>query len=215
MENIEKMENIEFIKEDYHQFNMEQILPILIDLKLAKEITEEFIFILKNYKDFLYDMIHKVDNNESTTIELQKNTFDKNFDIVISQIKSIIYKQNPLKKIGSKKESIYEKLHRGYIYRYKIKNHLLAENPQNITVEKLIISFCPTKSENFNINIGNSDFKIFENNSSIKNININIINIQIITSWLDIILMQINTHINIINDDVIHFQLFDEKYLNI
>jgi hypothetical protein len=207
------MEEIKEIKENYMQFNMEQILPVLIELKLAKNVTEEFISILKNYRESLYEITQQISNT---------NNLIKISEFVLNQIKSIINKQNPLKKIGSKKDTIYERLCRGLLYRYKIKNNVLAENPEYFTIEKLIIS--PLTNI---IIIGNSEFQIFnfesrsnkkednQNNSISKDINLNIINIQIIIAELDIILMQINNFINIINDDVIHFGLFDEKYLSI
>jgi hypothetical protein len=190
------------------QFNMEQILPVLIELKLAKNVTEEFISILKNYRESLYEILQNINNNNI-------NNLVKISEFVLGQIKSIITKQNPLKKIGSKKDTIYERLCRGLLYRYKIKNNVLAENPEYFTIEKLI--FSPITNI---IMIGNNEFQIFysENggdNSVPKDINHNIINIQIIIAELDVILMQISNYINIINDDVIHFGLFDEKYLNI
>lgn len=196
--------------ESYMQFNMEQILPVLIELKLAKNVTEEFISVLKNYRESLYEILQKINNNNNNI-----NNLIKISEFVLSQIKSIINKQNPLKKIGSKKDTIYERLCRGLLYRYKIKNNVLAENPEYFTIEKLL--FSPITNI---IIIGNNEFQIFysENggdNSIPKDINLNIINIQIIIAELDIILMQINNYINIINDDVIHFGLFDEKYLNI
>jgi hypothetical protein len=192
------MENKEII-DKYIEFNIEQIMPILLELKLAKNITEELIIILKNYKDFL----QKINDKNENLI--------KNCDFVCNQIKLLIYKQNPIKKINSKKDTIFDRINRGLLYRYKIKNNIIAENPEYLMIDKFVFA------DNC-INIGNNNIEIFNfngenNNDFLKKKNLNIINTQIIIAELDIILMQIINYINIINDDVIHFKLFDQKYL--
>jgi hypothetical protein len=201
-------------------FNMEQIIPVLVELKLAKEVTESIISILKNYRDYLYDFIKKGVN--INFIDMEK--IDKNSDFVIKQIQNEIYKQNPLKKIGSKKENIYEKLHRGLFYRYKLRDDYMAENCELLNIENINFLFeCEKKS----IKIGKNNYEIIcflkyglgnfcENiDFIIKNININIINIQLIIMELNIILSSISTYIININNEVMNFELFDKKYLDI
>jgi hypothetical protein len=193
--------------EGYVKFNMEQILPILIELNLAKDATSETIVILQNYMEDL--------NNILKSEVLYENIMDKikkNHEFISCQIKNAIYRQNPLKKIGGKKESVYEKMNRGFIYRYKINNNVIAENPELLNIDSILFS-----DDYHEIIINKEKIKIYYEykNTTHENLSNNIIDIKIIIELMKIILLKINNYIRMIREDVIHFNLFDEKYLEI
>jgi hypothetical protein len=173
--------------ENHIKFNMEQIMPIFAELKLANDITHDLITTFEDYLDLIKD----------------KNNTKEYEEKILLQIKNSIEKKNFLKSLGSN-YTTYEKLQNGLSYKYKINDKLLAENPFLITTNKFYIS-----SQN-SIIVNKSEFFIFTDN-----INSNIKNIQYIISELNLILIQICFYLTTIKNDVKHFNLFDIKYLDI
>jgi hypothetical protein len=184
---------------NYHEkFNMQQIMPVYIELKTAKNIIEEVISILENYSNILFKKI-----NNNSDVDSDDNNNIKNYKIdLISKIKICLQKQNDLKKLS--KTKIFERLTNGIGYKYKIDNFHLVENPEKITIENIDLTL-----EN-NIIINKMIFQIFE-----KNINLNFKNVQNLIAELNIVLMQLDIFLDNIKIDVSHFNLFDNKYLDI
>lgn len=192
---------------DNHQkFNMDQIIPLFIKLKTGQEIIGGIISYMGDLEDFLNNMNDQFD--EKTKDDINNILF-----FIFNQIKIIIHKQHHTQKINSQKLTIFEQIHEGITYKYKLNNSIFCENPCQMRVGNIIIL-----EENSIIQINHSTFSFFysdDENINKKNINLIIINIQSFILQLDIILLRLKTYINIIENDVKYFSLFDEKYLYI
>jgi hypothetical protein len=178
--------------ESHKSFNLEQIKPVFFEIKLAINITEELINI---FDDYLKEIIHFA----------SKNNFDGYISSMILRIKNVLRKKNQIKRLDSC-GTTYDKLSQGISYKYKINDFLLAENPEYIFINKFKFT-----SQN-NIIFNNNEYVIFDKNI---NLYLNIDNIQKIIIELNVILMQLNYHLEIIKKDILHFNLFDTKYLEI
>jgi hypothetical protein len=219
--------------QNYKDFNINQIMPVLMELKQAKIVVEEIIQLLKNYNDFLSKIIDIVTLSKDITDEI-KSDIDKNVLFVMNSIDSTIKKQNPIKKTGSKKETIFERFHRGITYKYKIKNNIISENPEHMKLGDFLVF-----PNHRNIQINNDDYQFldsteyfmddgiscyefpmktnntdisFNKTNAIKKIKLDIDKIFTIIMIVDIYLIKINTYISTIIDDIKIFDLFDIEH---
>jgi uncharacterized protein (DUF1697 family) len=134
------------------EFNMNQIRPVLFELIQGEKSIIDMISCFKNYKQFLKDI--KSEINQTTIIkDVLRVKIDKNLNHVMSNINTIINKENLIIKSGSKKETIFERLNRGLMYKYKIDNSTIAENPKFLTTE--IFTIIPHRKY---IRINNDDY---------------------------------------------------------
>jgi hypothetical protein len=178
--------------ENYKKFNLEQIKPLFYEIKLAIDITNELISIFDDY-------LKKVMNLAYGT------KFDEYISSVISKIKNILKKKNPVKRLDSC-GTTYDKLSQGISYKYKINDVLLAENPEDIVINKFEFTFQNS------IILNKIEYFIFDKNI---NINLNIDNTKKIIGELNVIILQLNYYFEIINNDILHFDLLETKNLEI
>lgn len=180
--------------EGYKNFNIGQIIPVFNELNIGEKIIEEIIKVMNDLKYIYIDILNR--SVKFTSKDINREKF-------IYKLKNCLSKKNKFKSLGTK-ETTFEKLNKGISYKYKINDKLLAENPNKIKIKNIEISIKNS------IIINNNDFFIFE-----ENINFNINNINQIIFELNKISMQIDFYKKNIKSDVIHFNLFDQKYLEL
>lgn len=232
------------IKNPYYDFNMDQILYVLYDLTLGKTIISDIIYSLSEYKDTIYEIIGEIKESSYISDEF-KVKVDKNVISLLNDLNTHITKTSTMKKLGSKREHLMVRLNRGMSYKYKLSNGTIVENLDlfkfdliNINIQHKTInvgdySFQISDSIDCCPNFINSEciesiivdiydeteeteeMKYEKVNFFIKNLQTEITKVLIIQAHLDIVLSTIKYSIDLINTDVLHFDLFDKSCLTL
>jgi len=214
--------------QNINDFNMNQIIPVFHELKQCDETIGIIMKYLSDYKDFLIDIINNI-MYSNVTNELKEHV-DKNLIYVLNAITYAINQNKPLKKMGSIKTTIFERLSRGLIYRYKLNHDTFATNPIPFTIDnfKLIqhdisstsstssTSLCIVIDDIIHAQFSNSNeyyMDDIDKNELIQRINNDIMKIDEINKNLYINKIKINSYIDVIKNDVIIFELFDPNNL--
>lgn len=213
-------------------FNVDQIMPILTDLDTAKNIIKNMIDSLTDYQDTINELIGEFREAELITDEM-KAKVDKNVLAIINDLSLNINASVPFKHVFTKKEKLFERLHRGLSYRYKLKNGSIVENPELLIFENLSID-----SPHRVIEIGGTSFQFVDSSDCcissssclsehvpsdeetddalecfIQKLGIEIAKLLTLKSRLYILYSCINYTIKSIVTDVKHYKLFDESIL--
>jgi hypothetical protein len=111
---------------EYELFNIDQIVPILNDLNLAKIVTEKINTTITEYIDSLYEIINVIKESCIITNEI-KVRIDRNVSIIINNLDTNLNQMVLFKHLGIKKEKLFERLKRGINYKYKLPNGTVVE----------------------------------------------------------------------------------------
>lgn len=114
---------------EYELFNIDQLVPVLNDLNLAKTATEKINTTVTEYIDSLYEIISVIKESGVMTDEI-KVRIDRNVSIIINNLETDLNQMVLFKHLGIKKEKLFERLKRGLNYKYKLPNGSVVENPE-------------------------------------------------------------------------------------
>lgn len=218
----------------YSNFNIDQLVPILSDLFLAKMSVSNMILSVGEYMTNLYDLINELKTSNKITDEF-KFKIDKNVEMVLNSLSTDINQKVGFKNLGTKKEKLFERLQRGISYKYKLSNGFIAENPKLIEIDVVRIDvihrtieigtkiFQFSDSSDYVPHFGSSSCVPYYGNDMsgdclvklvLKNLNNEIKKSLTIQAFLDILVDTTSLCSQSIKLDIITFNLFDEKLLD-
>lgn len=225
----------------YSDFNIDQLVPILSDLTLAKTIINDMTCSLSEYKDSIYEIIAELKEASCVSDEI-KAKVDKNVMSVLNDLNVNSNKTITLKNFGSKKVHLFERLARGISYKYKMCNGIVSENPELFKFDLICVDIMHRR-----IKVGDKSFQFSDSTDLfpdcsydnpynpydnydcndenhcpekvvkcfIKKLEVEIEKVLLLLSYLDVVSFSIKYTIDVINTDVLHFNLFDKTCLNL
>jgi hypothetical protein len=236
---MSKITDIE--KNKYENFNIDQLVPITIEITNGQMMLSEFIETFVKYTDNIYEIINELKTETCVSPEL-KNKINKNVKMTINNLLAIKDKCITLKNIGKYKGNLLDRFKKGFTYKYKLNNGIISENPEPFIFEDIDIS-----PENNIIIIGCVSYQLSQSTDYLSEYNIcnnsmyydnyndqyynddcdnntcvlitglenEIKQVQIIQANLNITEKQLHYFIETIKEDIIHFNLFDISSINL
>lgn len=220
----------------YENFNIDQLVPILTDINLAKTIIVNMVQSLNEYIESLYEILNELKESGVISDEI-KAKMDKNVTAILNDLSSIINQNVSFRNLGTKKEKLFERLKRGISYKYKLANGAVTENPELLKLDVIKIDsihrtlevgseifqfsdssdYIPLSSDmsNFLPTLSNIQITQEETIANIlEKIQIEISKTLIIQAYLDIVGSCVEYILKTIITDVYHFNLFDPKVID-
>lgn len=142
------------INNRYSEFNIDQLIPILTDMTIAKNIINNMMNSLSDYRDSIYEIIKDLTESGNISDEI-KIKIDKNVQSIMNELNSTINQAVTFKSVGSNREKLFERLKRGITYKYKLDNGIIVENPELLKFD--VIRIDPRFRK---IEIGNNIFQL-------------------------------------------------------
>lgn len=215
----------------YSDFNVEQLSPILADLKLSVKIIHQILCSLDDYTDSLYELQNEIKNCGLITNEI-KVQIDKNVSSLLHELAINLNQMIHFKNMGSRKEKLFERLKRGLNYKYKLSNGSIVENPELLKFDVLRLDMIHRTIE-----IGNKIFQFSDSAdyapeggddscplelrpfvepetlvvNCIKQFQAEIKKVLTIKAYLDVLLVTIQYAHNSIITDITHFNLINKE----
>jgi hypothetical protein len=214
-------------------FNVDQLVPVLTNLELGKTIVNDMIKSLACYVDEARAVMSEVsefgnttggdpDNgipNTSISGELQVS-INKGVEALFNELTSNVNKTVSMKRFGT--ERLFSRLSRGISYRYKMSNGIVVESDPNnrfvfndVVVDVDSKTICVGTSiclGPINDTTGMSELSVDVVNSSLQS-NISIaLNAEAV---LDVVASTLQYAKESLEQDVMHFNLFDKSYLHL
>jgi len=219
----------------YSSFNIDQIMPVLSDINTGKFVVKNMITALKDYNDVLNEIIGELRGETLVSNEI-KAKIDKNVLAVFTELNLHIGQTVTFKNISTKKEKLFDRLKKGFSYKYKLNDGSLIENPQIIKFEGITIDPIHRKIqiEDITFQLSNSfdysscaSLNLSQCESSEEDTDdINVVDSFIdkmhteinktltLQAYLDILYSCLNYVLKSIISDVKHYNLFDETCLD-
>jgi hypothetical protein len=220
-------------------FNKEQLVPILGDLQTGISMMGDIMEALTEYRDVLYEITSDLKDTDYVTDEL-KAKIDKNVAMVMANVQSILNKCVQMSNVGKNRGTLLDRMRRGYTYKYKTLNGIVAENPEpyifdivRIDVNNRIISVGEHSTQIANTDDYEPGFEsgsLFETaeelagnavlapearlDQFVKGIEVEVQKVLILQSHLDVIEKNLQYFNEIVESDVIHFSLFERECLD-
>lgn len=208
---------------NYEKFNIDQISPVLSDLNIAKSAINSIINILNDYISSLNDCVN-------ITIALGKvnesiiNKIDKNVEYTMTQLNISVNESVTLNIYTFNKQPIFNRMHTGIIYRYKLKNGCLFENINKYDFESIYVdlnyNIFKFDSIEYFLSSSSNYFESFDfltDPSAIDEDYVNILinkislekdNMLLLLSYLNNYLLKLNYVIDVTNQNIKQFHLF-------
>lgn len=218
----------------YSNFNVDQLIPVINDLKLAQIIVKKIMDSLSEYYESLYEIQNEIKESGSLTNEI-KAKIDKNVICLLNELSSNLNQMVAFKNVGTRKEKLFERLKRGITYKYKISNGSIVENPELLTFDVLRVN-----SIHRTLEIGNKIYQFSDssdyapdggNDSCFTDAAMDLLSeaniamgcvkkfqtekekVLSMQAFLDVLLSTIDFGYESIITDIIHFNLFDKENL--
>jgi hypothetical protein len=122
----------------YSSFNIDQIMPILSDINIGKRVVINIIAAIKEYNDVTHEIMGELAGQTSISDEI-KSKIDKNVLAMITESNLHISQNVTFKNISAKKEKLFDRLKKGFSYKYKLNDGSLVENPKMLKFEEVTI----------------------------------------------------------------------------
>lgn len=219
----------------YEEFNVDQLVPILNDIKLAKTIIANISSTISEYIESICEISSELKESGLVSDEI-KAKIDKNVAATLNELNSIINQQVSFRNVGSKKEKLFERLQRGMTYKYKINNGTIVDNPKPLqfigvkldnihrTLEIGTITFQLSDSSDYIPLISDmSNFLLTINNqvsseevvtTVLNKLQAEILKSKSMQANLEVSSVGIAYSLDILVEDIRHFKLFDPEILN-
>lgn len=220
-------------KNKFECFNMDQLLPVLTNLQLGKEIVSDMVKSLACYVDSTRTIMSNVSeygntiggdpengiSHVSISNELQVE-IDKSVEELFNELKSNVEKTVSLKRFGT--ERLFSRLSRGISYRYKMSNGIIVESDPN---SRFVFDDVVVDSDQKTIYVGaNVCLGPINDTAGMSELDVDVVvsilesNINIALNAeaiLDVVSSTLLYAREALETDVLHFNLFDKTHLNI
>ena len=219
----------------YSNFNVDQLVPVLSDITLAKNIIGKMTQSLNDYMESLYEIINELKESGIISDEMKAKT-DKNVVAILNDLSANLNQMVSFRNLGTKKEKLFERLKRGINYKYKLDNGAVVENPELLKFDVIKIDpihrtfeigdqifqfsdstdYVPNASECMSDFLNYNDDQCEEQKVALflSKLQLEISKSLTIQAYLDILASCISYSMETIQTDIIHFNLFDKTILD-
>ncbi len=218
----------------YAEFNIDQLIPVISELKTGNTVVINMMNALNDYKDNIYEIITNLKEATIITDEL-KAKIDKNVLTILDELNVYTNHFILCRNMGTKREKLFNRLSRGVNYKFKLENGIIVNNSELLQFDNIEINLLHRTITIGTITFQFSDSSDISTNSSscisepssddsdedntvldcfIRKMQIELIKTLTIQSHLDTLNTCIEYAINIIKTDITHFKLFDASELD-